>query len=158
MRRGASLEAQGEPQFRGFTVRCRRKLSSVAPPSAEVSHGEHHLFEPPVTVNTDFRRIYVGVSNGRLLINASSKGCSPEWRGNESIIQAVNDPMIIELRACTDFGAPQRCRQRCIRLQPARSPQEGCNTNGKRKRRNGSLGSAVPALEISARRCDTSGG
>jgi len=47
-----SLEAQGEPQFRGFTVRCRRKLSSVAPPSAEVSHGEHHLFEPPVTVNT----------------------------------------------------------------------------------------------------------
>lgn len=48
-----SLEAQGEPQFRGFTVRCRRKLSSVAPPSAEVSHGEHHLFEPPVTVNTE---------------------------------------------------------------------------------------------------------
>lgn len=27
-----SLEARGEPQFRGFTVHCRRKLSSVAHP------------------------------------------------------------------------------------------------------------------------------
>lgn len=42
---------------------------------------------------------------------------------------------------------PQRCRQ-CIRLQPATSPQEGCNTS-------------LPTRQfgnLSAERCDTSGG
>lgn len=59
-----SLEAQGEPQFRGFTVHCRRKLSSVAPPSAEVSHGEYHLFETPVTVNTGSYSVSKSISDG----------------------------------------------------------------------------------------------